>query len=322
MVEYIKNGNRASTNIDGACESLDAELEKTVELIFRHAANNPEESLLVATASPVHAERLKNAVRVGLHQRRDVIAFFTAHGSEKFEVSSISSLAHRSADHIIFSIGFGKTPKGAMLSNLGDLSGIDGRRAFVNLLVSARKRLTVVSCFTESDIADETAGGVPHLRQLLANSARVEIAKGLPESDLNDPMLRDLALRLRKLGVTVRVGFGEHLSLVASYGNRAIVLIPDWQINSRDLAREIWLRSNLLTQLGWTKQRVFAFELFSNPEKYARDLAEALGLSVYNKPQMLFEDEVPFKDSDEAWGDKPGMSNDQRLQADKPPHWG
>jgi len=291
-------------------------------LIFQHAQTRPQESLLVATASQVHAERLQNAIRMGLRQRSDLDAFFTAHGSEKFEVSTISSLAHRSADHIIFSVGFGKTPKGAMLSNLGDLSGIDGRRAFVNLLVSARKSLTVVTCFMDSDIADETAGGVPHLRQLLANSARVEVAAGLPESDMNDPMLQDLALRLRKLGVTVRVGFGQHVSLVASYGNRAIALLPDWQVNSQKLEQELWLRSNLLTQLGWTQKRVYAFELFSNPEKYARDLAESLGISVYAKPQVLFDDEVPFKDTDEAWGDKPGMSNDQRLQADKPPHWG
>jgi hypothetical protein len=321
-VEYIKDGNRASTNIDGASESLDSELAKTVALIFQHAQTRPQESLLVATASQVHAERLQNAVRMGLHQRGDLAAFFTSHGSEKFEVSTMSALAHRSADHIIFSVGFGKTPKGAMLSNLGDLSGIDGRRAFVNLLVSARKSLTVVTCFTDADIADEVSGGVPHLRQLLANSSRVEVAQGLPEADLNDPMLQDLALRLRKLGVTVRVNFGQHMSLVASYGNRAIALIPDWQIDAKNLDQELWLRSNLLRQLGWTQQRVFAFELFSNPEKYARDLAEALGISVYAKPQMLFEDEVPFKDSDAAWGDKPGMTNDQRLQADKPPHWG
>ena len=321
-VDYIKDGNRASSNIDGACESLDAELEKAVALIFNHAAMQPEESLLVATASQVHADRLQNAVRMGLQQRTDLDAFFTSHGSEKFEVATISSLAHRSADHIIFSVGFGKTPKGATLSNLGDLSGSDGRRAIVNLLVSARKRLTVVTCFTDADIADVGVGGVPHLCKLLSNSARVEVAAGLPESDLNDPMLQDLALRLRKLGVTVRVAFGEHLSLVASFGNRAIALIPDWQINTKNLDHELWLRTNLLRELGWTQQRVFAFELFSNPEKYARDLAEALGISVYAKPQMLFEDEVPFKDSDAAWGDNPGLTNDQRLKADKPPHWG
>lgn len=321
-VVHVKDGNRANSNIDGATESLDSELEKAVSLIFQHAQSRPQESLLVATASQVHAERLQNAVRMGLRQRSELAAFFTSHGSERFEISSMSALAHRSADHIIFSVGFGKTPKGAMLSNLGDLSSPDGRRAFVNLLVSARNSLTVITCFTESDIADVNAGGVPHLRHLLANSARVVVAEGLPESDLNDPMLQDLALRLRKLGVTVRVSFGQHLSLVASYGNRAIALIPDWQINSKNLAQELWLRTNLLRKLGWTQQRVFAFELFSNPEKYARDLAEDLGISVYAKPQVLFEDEASFKDSDAAWGDKPGMTNDQRLQADKPPHWG
>ena len=55
----VDEDNRAKTTIEGATESLDAELEKTVELIFNHALWHPQQSLLVASASKVHADRIR-----------------------------------------------------------------------------------------------------------------------------------------------------------------------------------------------------------------------------------------------------------------------
>jgi hypothetical protein len=77
--------------------------------------------------------------------------------------------------------------------------------------------------------------------------------------------------------------------------------------------------------LGWKLKRVHAFELFADPERFARDLAEQLGMKIYDRSQALFEDEVKFEDTDAAWGDhnRSGGSgaNDARLKQDKPPHW-
>jgi hypothetical protein len=141
----------------------------------------------------------------------------------------------------------------------------------------------------------------------------------------NDAMLADLAIRLRKLGVTVKLGYGRHLPLVASYGNRAAAVIPDWNIAAGDLYQDVNLMPVLLKNLGWNVHRVFAFELFADPEKVARDLAESLGLKVYDKSQSLFDDEVKFEDTDAAWGERPRTNDsarDAQLKADKPPHWG
>ena len=323
-VELIHHGAHAASNIAGANQSLDAEVEKAVELIYNHALWHPEDSLLVASASPMHADRVRAAVHAGLKQRQHLVEFFEGHGREKFEVATLSALGHRVADHVIFTVGYGKTPRGAALSDMGDLTVDSGRRYLANLLVSARKRITIVSCFAAKDLPDDAGNGIGHLRDLLGGGVHVEPASQDIEADA---MLTDLALRLRKLGVTVKADFGQNLTMVASYSNKAVELQPDWVISDRDLNQELNLRPRLLKALGWQIKRVHAFELFADPERFARELAESLGVQIFNKSQALFEDEVKFEDTDAAWGEyRKGTSgagaNDARLKQDKPPHWG
>lgn len=323
-VEVINHGANAASNIAGANQSLDAEVEKAVELIYNHALWHPEDSLLVATASPMHADRVRAAVHAGLKKRQHLVEFFEGHGREKFEVSTLSGLSHRVADHVIFTVGFGKTPRGAAPSDMGDLTEPNGRRYLANLLVSARKQVTLVSCFAQKDLPDDAGNGIGHLRELLGGGVHVESTNEDIEADA---MLTDLAIRLRKLGVTVKADFGQNLTLIASYGNRAVELQPDWVVSDRDLNQELNLRPRLLKALGWQVKRVHAFELFADPERFARELAESLGVQIFNRSQPLFEDEVKFEDTDAAWGDYRKSStgdgaNDARLKQDKPPHWG
>ena len=322
-VELIHHGGHATSSIAGANQSLDAEVDRAVELIYNHALWHPEDSLLVATASDMHADRVRTAVFGGLKKRQHLVEFFEGHGREKFEISTLAGLSHRVADHVIFTLGYGKTPQGSAGGDFGDLTAPQGRRYLANLLVSARKQVTVVSCFAQQDLPESAGNGVAHLRELLGGGVFVEPAGGDIETDA---MLQDLAIRLRKLGVTVKADFGQNLTMVASYGNKAIELQPDWVVSQRDLAQEIDLRPQLLAALGWTVKRVHAFELFSDPERFAREVAEDLGLTVASGGQAAFKDEVKFEDTDAAWGDYRRNSgsgaNDARLKQDKPPHWG
>jgi len=318
-IEYIPDG-RATSTIEGANESLDVEVQRAIELIYNHALWHPEDSLLVATASRVHADRIRAGVTQGLKQRSHLVEFFEGHGRERFEVNTINGLSHRVADHVIFSIGYGKTPEGATLSNMGELTTAEGRRGLANMLISARKQLSIVTCFASTDLPSHATNGVGYLRELLKGGVEVEVAASELE---RDPMLEDLAIRLRKLGVTVKTGFGVNLPLVASYGNKAVVLQPDWQIAGKNLHQEVNLLPPLLKHLGWQVVRVFAFELFADPDLFARTLAKFLGLAV-GTGASRFEDEVAFEDTDAAWGERPTSSDSARdaaLKADKPPHW-
>lgn len=321
-VEVITDGANANSLIAGANQSLDAEVDKAVEVIYNHALWHPEDSLLFATASAMHADRVRTAVYAGLKNRQNLLEFFEGHGRERFEVATLSSLGHRVADHVVFSLGFGKSPRGALIGDLGDLTATDGRRWLANLLVSARKQITVVSCYSAAELPSDATNGVAHLRDLLAGGVRVEEST----SDLDgDAMLSDLAIRLRKLGVTVKSDFGNNLTMVISYGNRAIELQPDWLVAQRDLTQELYLRPRLLAQLGWTLQRVHAFDLFVDPDSYAKNLARALGMQIRGESQASsFSDVVKFEDTDAGWGDYSSSNqsgNDARLKQDKPPHW-
>lgn len=300
-------------------ESSEAEVNQTLALVFNHALWNPQDSLLVATASHKHAERLQAALIEGMRSRANLAEFFEGHGRERFEITTIDDLAHRIADRIIFSVGFGKDSAGSMPKDLGVVSHSAGERYLANLLVSARKQITVVSCLSSQDLAGSQLKGAEPLMELLAE---VQTHK-LPQFDLEvNPMIADLAIRLTKLGVTTRTNFSPRLKLVASVGTRAAIIEPDWGILGYNISERHRLRPMLMRLMGWSYIRVPSFELFSDPEGVAQRIAVELGIEISKKPQPLFElSEQSFEDSPRAWGDGDD-SNDQMLRENRPPHWG
>jgi hypothetical protein len=320
----VHQENRATSNVEGATESVDGEVAKVLELVVHHAKWHPEDSLLVASASQVHAERIRAAIASSLSKQAELATFFDAHGRERFEVSSLADLTHRIADRVIFSVGFGRTPHGAVLSNFGQLQSASGRRYLANLLVSARKSLTVVSCFEAQDLpVDKLQNGAALLSDLLA-------AASGGNADLQDherdPMLIDLGVRLQKLGIRVSGSFAKRLPLVASYAKSALVVEPDWALNGETWSEKLRLRPALLEAMGWHYFRVHSFELFADPQAVAERIAERLGVALGRQVEGQAATRV-FEDTDAAWGDRGETSsqagpNDRRLREDKPPHWG
>lgn len=323
-LELITEDNRAKTTIEGATESLDAELNHTVELIFNHALWQPQQSLLVASASAVHAERIRSAVKAGLSVRPNLMEFFQSHGRERFEVAALADLTHRIADRVIFSLGFGRTSHGSVLSNFGQLSHRHGRRYLANLLISAREQITLVSCFDAEDIPeDRLSFGAVLVKDLLL--ATKPVSRAINKD--SDPMLVDLSIRLKKLGARVDDSYANQLPLVVSYAKNSAVIEPDWSIPGESRTEKFRIRPGVLTSMGWSYVRVYSFELFSDPQAVALRIAEQLGMQVSRRSLPLFDtDDRAFEDTDLAWGDSPASgdfnSNDSRLRQDKPPHWG
>ena len=314
-IEIIE-GSRASSTIEGATESLDAEVAKVTELVLNHARWTPDQSLMVVTPSRPHVDRVTDAVQAQVMQQPQLAEFFDAHGREKFEVLLMSEITHRIADRVIFSVGFGRTPEGRISGTLGDFNAEHSVRWMVNQIVSARKRLTVVSCYNFEDFA---AGKLPEnqlwLKDLIAPSFLSEARPGKP-----DPLLQDLALRLQKLGLKVELNFAGRISLAVANGNRAAVVDPDWALTGANWDERLRLRPGLLRAMGWDYLRVHALEIFAKPQEVANRIGKQLGLDIEKRAEPLFEDKA-FEDTSQAWGD-PDDSNDDRLRDDKPPHWG
>ena len=312
----IRDDARATSTIEGATESLDAEVAKVVELVINHARWTPEQSLMVVTPSRSHADRVAAGVQQAVLSQAQLAEFFDAHGREKFEVLAMSEIVHRIADRVIFSVGFGRTPEGRISQTLGDFNSSHASRWMVNQVASARKRLTVVSCYNFEDFA---GGSLPEnqlwLKDLIAPSFLSESRPGEP-----DPLLKDLSLRLQKLGLNVELNFAGRISLAVSFGQRAAVVDPDWSLTGASWDEKLRLRPGLLRAMGWEYLRVHALEIFARPQDVANRIAKVLGVDVEKSKQPLFEEKA-FEDTASAWGD-PDDSNDDRLRDDKPPHWG
>ena len=316
LIEIITSGIGSSTKGTSAVESPDAEVDRVIALVLKHAAEQPEDSLLVATASKLHADRIDQALRIALKAKPELEEFFDSHGREKFEVTSVASLSHRVADRVIFSIGLGTDGEGRAPQVIGELSGPASRRHLANLLVSARSSITVVSCFGSEKLQQ---GGPLNINNLLAEVLDGSKLSPAEESE-DDPLLQDLSLRLAKLGARVELNLGGQVPLAVSYANKAVAVLPDWNLAGDSISERIRLRPALLRAMGWRVVRVHTFELFADPEALAIRIGESLGMQLTKRPQALFD--VPaFDESDEAWGDR-AESNDSRLKNDKPPHWG
>ncbi|WP_375389499.1 DEAD/DEAH box helicase, partial [uncultured Amnibacterium sp.] len=220
-LDYVDNGHGLPDVESGTVEAVEAEVQRVVERVLDHAASRPRESLMVVSGSAKHAIRVQQAVMKALVRRGDVTEFFTRDQTEPFIVVTLAEAVGHSRDRVILSVGFGRTPHGRTLSQLGPLARPGGERLLAAAVTRARRSLAIVSCFRPDDLeGDRMPSGVLALRRLLAD-AEGRIADDAMDDD-RDAMLVDLARRLRTLGMRAALGYHGKLGLVAAHGARAI----------------------------------------------------------------------------------------------------
>lgn len=304
---YVEGGTGMPDEVTGSVESPDAEVTRVVELVVDHALHRPRESLMVVTASPRHATRVNQAVYSVASKRPEVAAFLTDDRAEPFVVASLEQASALSRDRVVFSLGYGRTPHGRVLSAFGILGTAMGERALAIGMTRARRSLVVVSCVAPGEFdPSRMTRGTLGLAQILGEiaergelvpadeAAREEATRRrLEDDDHAAPMLLDLARRLHAFGMRVELAYRDRIPLVASYGGRAIaidtdgldaVVAADAQPTLREALR---LRPELLKRLGWYYIRVHAFELFADPDGVARRIAVALQVPVPEEGREL-----------------------------------
>ena len=278
---YVADGTGMPDSRTGNVEATDAEVQRVVELVIDHAIHRPRESLMVITASAAHAQRVEQAVWSALSLRNEVVDFFTGPRKEPFLVMTIEQASALARDRVIFSLGYGITPHGRVLSDFGVLATPMGERALAVAMTRARRSLVIVSCIRpdQLDLSKMTAGTIGLAEILTELEERTERPGRLaPLDETKAPMLVDLARRLSGLGMRVDLDYRGRIPLVASFGPRAIAIDLD-AVDTEEaptLREQLRLRPELLKRLGWYYLRVHAFELFANPESVARRIAVAL----------------------------------------------
>jgi hypothetical protein len=276
-VNYVADGIGMPDPDSGAVESPDAEVSRVVELVVDHAIKRPQESLMVITASPLHSVRVMQAVLDAVSRHHpELLEVIIGDRAEPFTVTTIDQAVAQSRDRVIFSIGYGRTPHGRVLSDFGSLGEPGGERLLAIAMTRARRSLEIVTSFRSQDLDDgRMKHGAVALAEVLdevdARSAEV------PVPDDSDPMLVDLARRLEKRGLRVALGHRAKLGLVASLGGRCGTIETDAMVHGSSLRESLRLRPELLRRLGWHYLRVHAFELFSDPDQVADRVARMLG---------------------------------------------
>lgn len=277
-VDYVEGGTGAPDPVSGAVESPDAEVARVVTLVVEHAIHRPTESLMVVTASVRHAERVRAAVTSAFAGRSDVADFVGRDTAEPFAVLTLEESVAESRDRVIFSLGFGLTKHGRVLSDFGDLSTPDGERLLTVGMTRARRSMVIVSSIRPSSFDDgRLEHGAATLMSILgglagrSRDARLE--------DLADPLTLALARELRRLGASVDVDYRGLLPLVAQHDGKAVVIESDPETRGESLRETLRLRPHVLRRLGWHYVRVHAFDLYSDPATAAMRIAGVLGIS-------------------------------------------
>lgn len=281
-VDYVEGGTGTPDAVTGAVESPDAEVARVVTLVVEHAVNRASESLMVVTASTRHAERVRAAVTAAFAGRADVADFISHDSAEPFAVLSLEESVAESRDRVIFSLGFGLTKHGRVLSDFGDLSTPDGERLLTVGMTRARRSMVIVSSIRPSAFDDgRLEHGAATLMGILSGiAARAREAR---LEDLADPLTLALARELRRLGVSVDVDYRGLLPLVAQHGGKAVVVESDPESRAvgspgESLRESLRLRPHVLRRLGWHYVRVHAFDLYSDPASVAVRIAGLLGV--------------------------------------------
>lgn len=277
-LDYIENGTGLPDPDTGAVESVDAEVARVLELVVDHAETRPRESLMVVSASEKHAVRVMNAVLAKMSTHQALSEFVLGERAEPFAVLPVERAVAQSRDRVVFSLGYGRTPHGRVLSDFGALGRPGGERLLAVAMTRARRSLVIVTCVQPSDL-DETRmkHGAVALAELLGEIASRRAEPPLPDD--SDPMLVDLSRRLEARGLRVALGHRGKLGLVAANGGMCVVVDTDSVFTGRGLREALRLRPEVLRRLGWHYARVHAFELFTDPDGVADRIAVMVGLA-------------------------------------------
>jgi hypothetical protein len=299
-VEYLPDGTGLPSADHEGVESVVAEVNRVVELVFEHARLRSRTSLAVVTASLRHAARIGESIRLQLPNHPTLAGFFGG-GAESFRVVDLERAQGLVRDHIIFSPGFGRTPHGRALHNFGPLSAEGGREKFALAMTRARRSIHVLTCFQPEDL-DHTrlSYGAVELYELLNREIAGKTDLGTPASRAAaseqalgaDPLVADLGDRLRARGARVWHQYDGVIDVVAAADPLSTMGQDDadipWpvaiesdgteQYRTMSVRERSRLRPQLLERMGWRYMPLWTIEVFTDPSTCADRIAGYLGL--------------------------------------------
>jgi len=283
VVEVVENGHGMPDARTGIVESVDAEVRAALDHVIDHVVMRPNESLMVITASQIHAARVHEAVAKAVAARPDIADFFTRESEEPFTVLTVDQARALTRDRVIFSLGYGRTPHGRVLSDVGPLSEPGGERLLAVAFTRARRHMRVLSCVAVEDLRDPRLTPTTRaIGDVLHQVDTPPLMESTPREQ--DPLLIDLARRLEARGLQVELDYRGRIPLAASYGGYCIAIDTDSSLLGMNVRDALRMRPTALAHSGWHYVRAHAVELFTAPDDIAQRIATLVGLAPAESP--------------------------------------
>lgn len=290
-VEFLPGGTGMPGAGDEGVESTVAEVNRAMDLVFDHIRRRPDSSLAVITASPLHARRVAEAIRLNLPNNPWAAPFFNR-AEEPFVVAPMARAHGVVRDHIVFTLGYGRTPHGRVVHHFGPFSEAGGRELYATAMTRAREHLHVLTCVHPDDLDPTRLGnGAVDFYGLLA--AYLKDRGPVQHPRPRDPLVADLADRLQQRHGTVVPNFAGSVDLAVwnplgkpSWDGQTaertppVALISDGsdryrQMSVRERSRQ-WPQR--LEAKGWRYYPLWTIDVFADPAGCAETVASFLGL--------------------------------------------
>lgn len=280
---FVDGRGVPSASGDGAVESTQVELDAVVDAVIEHAIARPQEALAVVALSAGHANRIRDAIAAA--DSSDVKRL------KEFVVTDITHAAGLRSDHVILSVGYGKTVHGRVLHTFGALATPAGLAGLIDAIAAASSDFTVISALGPGDIDTHRVStpGPKLLARLINESDGSDVTKVTYESAVT-PLLADVAHRLNERGWQTRAAYGyedsPRIPLVVGKDGEftvAVVLDDEAYVAERSMRRRdrFWIQA--LQARGWSVFQTFSSSLFIDPAGQA-DAIEALLLERHQLP--------------------------------------
>lgn len=271
---------------DGAVESTSVEVAAVIDAIVDHALDYPERSLAVIAANERHAGRIREEFNKELARSAVLSEFAQRHTLEPFIIADVTQADGIARDHVILSVGFGKTLYGRTLHSFGVLATTQGFLGLVDAMESSRDELTIISSLTPDDLRTirVSAPGPQLLGRVLAAAEHGFESTAVGEqATAQAPLIADLAARLEALGWQTATNYGypgsSRIPLVAGSsdipGTWAVaVLLDDAEyVSEQSLRRRDRHKVEAYERAGWVVFRTYSTSLFIDPAGQAQEIS-------------------------------------------------
>lgn len=288
----------------GASRTNPTEAKSVAEAVLRHARENPEQTLGIATFSVAQRQAVLKELELLRRANPDVEDFFSPGSAEPFFVKNLENIQGDERDVIFISVGYGKTEQGYLAHGFGPLSGEGGERRLNVLISRAKLRCEVFCNFTGADIDLERtkARGVAALKLFLTFAETGHFGLGeVTGEDFDSEFEIQVCERLEALGYDVKrqigaSGFRVDLAVSDPEKPGRFVLgieCDGAQFHSSRSARDRdRLRQQVLEAHGWIIHRVWSADWYLRPQSELKKIEDALGAA---RAEWSIRDEGGYK---------------------------